>query len=118
MLSHYGTNCARFVQSILNDRITCGLKAFGIGTSLAVPSQCKRLSHLTPVDGAYLINFFDLYMSNNVIGVIDHCKSGNIPKKSIFKFGFGGKKKTIKKNKQNKKSKKHKNPSSTKKSRK
>lgn len=95
MLSHYGTNCARFVQSILNDRITCGLEAFGIGTSLAVPSQCKRLGHLTQVDGNYLIKFFDLYMSNNVSGLIEHFQSGNIPKKSIFRFG--GKKKTIKK---------------------
>jgi hypothetical protein len=92
MLSHYGTNCSRFVQSIFNDRITCAL-----GT-LAIPSQCKRKEHLVPVDGDYLIQFFNAYMSNNVDGLQKHCQSGPYEPKPKRFFGMGGKKrKTMKK---------------------
>jgi hypothetical protein len=102
MLSHYGTNCARFVQSIFNDRITCGL-----GT-LAIPSQCKRKEHLVPVDGDYLIQFFNTYMTNNVEGLLEHCQSGRYepkPKSGFFGMQGGKKRKTMKK--QAKKTKKH-----------
>jgi len=92
MLSHYGTNCSRFVQSIFNNRITCAL-----GT-LAIPSQCKRKEHLVPVDGDYLIQFFNAYMSNNVDGLQKHCQSGPYEPKPKRFFGMGGKKrKTMKK---------------------
>jgi hypothetical protein len=72
MLRHYGTNCARFVQSILNDRITCGLN-LGINTGLDVPSQCRRLPGLVKLTPDYLITFINLYMENNVDEVVRHC---------------------------------------------
>ena len=104
MLSHYGTNCARFVQSILNDRITCSL------ATLSIPSQCKRLPNLIPVDGDYLIKFFNIYMSNNVNDLLEHCQSptyedkkskskpsGSFSLLPFFRKGGSKKRKTIKK---------------------
>jgi len=108
MLSHYGTNCARFIQSILNDRITCGL------AKLSIPSQCKRLPHLIPVDGDYLIKFFKTYITNDVGGLLKHCQCPPYePKsKSASIFGLfsrtGGK--TTKKQSKRTKTKAKKNP--------
>jgi hypothetical protein len=70
MLSRYGTNCARFIQHIFNDRIQCGV------ATLAVPAKCERLDSLPlpKVDGDYILQFIDLYMANDVAALVDFCR--------------------------------------------
>ena len=95
MLSRYGTNCARFVQHIFQDRIECGV------ATLAVPAVCKRLDSLPlpKVDGDYILQFIKLYMANDVDALVTLCS----PNPNVY--GGNKHKKTHRKrqNKQNKK---------------
>lgn len=70
LYKHTGTNCARFIQSIFNDRITCAITSSVLST-VSAPAQCRRLPHLNHLTDELFVNTLQAFLDNNVAAFID-----------------------------------------------
>lgn len=88
LMSHTGTNCARFVQSIFTNRITCSLTNKLIST-VSSPAQCRRLPYLQPLSSDNFTQALELFLSNDVDGFVQHTQTFETP--MFYSETFGGK---------------------------